>query len=305
MSDSSEQIDWSRIKNELQGSEGLIRLVRSDLMGDSTEAADETFAAYCEEFGTPSQSYLREHFSEVLGRLIDFSSRLYRDRSDLIAGSLLRKAAKREGLRTTYPETYRALDHLQEIYASRSDFQSFLSTGFPILANLLKLMTISERQSSVKRAGLMFSSHIGRLLRLVGLEGSFQRNVSLSSNVPPLDFVFPSVVYYQQAQPQTAAVAAVITTINDRYRISTTKLSVAGGAKRYLVTGVGSSFPHSAATVLTEARLSHLGELSTKAVVLDSAKSSSQRLSGDERVVSFEQWVGELLGLKKEHWKCP
>jgi hypothetical protein len=280
-------IPYIDIKREMQGSKGLIKIVRGRFLPGTIEMAKLAQ----ESFEQEGESI--KDVDAALNRLLILEYQIYLLKQDQIDRDFV-SYADEVASEVNFPNIRKALnDFRSKIAAGQNPTHSLKNIG-----KIYAALADSNRQSRVARAGSSLMEHISYLLQKKGFKifTDYHREKLLGSGCK-VDFVFPDVNIYLK-EPENCFVIACQTTANDRFRLSIAQMPQMANSRNRTCTAIGcSNFGEKLGPKsLTTEKIAEAKRNNVKFVIIGSAIDDRLRNSGS--VMSYNDWFAELTHMK-------
>ena len=164
-----EDISREQLKNEIQGS-GFLADVKERHLPDSSEMTELALGEYEERYGQLTTADVKQQFSYILEQLLEIEMELYAEyEKDVYRNALVYfledyYAGEGANAKTSYPETHRIMNEIEDIYAGNGDFIEDLGEILPLLYPIFDDISVSASQARRKRAGISLNNHIENVL---------------------------------------------------------------------------------------------------------------------------------------------
>jgi len=282
-------IHYSEIKDELQGDNGLIKLIRKRYLPNTvvmSQLAQKKFEETINDFSNTDfalDSLLKIEYDTYLEKQRDITDKFI-------------EYADSEASSTDFPSIRKVIDSYKNDSSTKIDSTKIL-TG---IVNISVALADSNRQSRVSRSGSSLMHHISYLLEKNGFvfKKDFQREFVLKSGCK-LDFFFPDFATYNQ-EPKNCCAVACQTTSNDRFRLTFAQMPHDTRNRACTAIGCSNFGLKLGPSSLTDTKLIESKKNGVKFVILASALNA--RLISSNSVISYQEWFDELKSIK-HFWK--
>lgn len=279
------ELDSFKLKNELQGQKGLIKIIRERYLPNTLIMAETAQKEYESKIN---------HFIDIdtaLDYLLSYEYKLFLIKQKEITDKFI-EIADNEATCNSYPHVRRIIDDYK-----KSPFLKITPTkALEGVVNIIITLADSNRQSRVSRSGSSLMHHISYLLDKSGFvfKQDYQREFVLKNGCK-LDFFFPNLDTYNSESKNCCAVACQ-TSSNDRFRLTFAQMP--NDTRNRACTAIGNNNfgnklgPDS----LTNNKLKEAKAKGVKFVII--SKAINERLRASKSVMSYQEWFNELKALK-------
>jgi|GEM_PF-3832681 len=280
------EISFDEIKNELQGSSGLIKLIREKHLPNTSEMATIAQSEYENQINDFSNIDL------ALDTLLKLEYTSFKEKQKQVVDNFI-EFADNDAVKNKFPIVRKIIDDYKIAIADQGEPTKLLSG----IINITVALADSNRQARVARAGSSLANHISYLLNKHGFvpKKDFQKDFLLKSG-SKLDFFFPNLEVFNE-DPKNCVAVACQTTSNDRFRLTFAQMP--HFTRNRACTAIGSTnFGKKLGPAsLTINKLEEAKENGVKFVIL--ANALDERLKKSKAVISYQEWFEELGNLKK------
>lgn len=280
------KIDYSKIKEELQGQKGLIKIIRERHLPQTTIMAKLAQVEFEKKINDFSD------IDSALDNLLMIEYNLFLIKQTEITDRFI-EYADTEAKKSDFPTVRKIIDEYKKASLVKTEPTKILEGIIGIIVSLAD----SNRQSRVSRSGSSLMNHIAYLLTKKGFnfEVDFQREFVLKTGCK-LDFFFPNLETYLE-EPKNCCSVACQTTSNDRFRLTFAQMPK--DTRNRACTAIGSSnFGDKLGPLsLTDNKLEEAKRNGVKFVILKNAIST--KLLKSKAVMSYNDWFDELETLKR------
>jgi hypothetical protein len=280
------EIDYSKIKTELQGPKGLINIVRARHLPTTTQMAilaQNEFEKRVNDFSD---------IDYALDKLLNIEYDLFLRKQKEITEQFI-QFADSDANHLQFPNVREIIDGYKTSPQLLIEPTKVLSG----IVNIIVSLADSNRQSRVARSGSSLMHHIGYLLEKRGFahNADYEREYVLKIGCK-LDFFFPNLKVYKK-EPKNCCAVACQTTSNDRFRLTFAQMP--HDTRNRACTAIGSkNFGDKLGpSSLTDNKLEEAKRNGVKFVIFSSVIDS--RLQASETVMSYQEWFDELEMLRK------
>lgn len=214
-------------EKELQGTQGLINVVREQFLLSEKQMSEEAYRRYVVKIGHELESSDIENDADtILKELLFLELEYYKECTDKLLTNALPYYRKNiyGTLDDCYPNTRKLIDKLDEIYYEVKDGkitrEVFLEKVSSRMNPITHLISFSIYQSSKSRAGAAFENHLQKLLDICEIRNKSQQQEREGKTI--IDFVVPSIEEAQRNPTHSASIECQ-TTLKDRFRLSSGK----------------------------------------------------------------------------------
>lgn len=215
------------VEKELQGTQGLINVVREQFLLSEKQMSEEAYRRYVIKIGHALESSDIENDADtILKELLFLELDYYKECTDKLLTNALPYYRKNiyGTLEDCYPNTRKLIDELDEIYYEVKDGkitrEVFLEKVSSRMNPITHLISFSIYQSSKSRAGAAFENHLQKLLDICEIRNKSQQQEREGKTI--IDFVIPSIEEAQRNPTHSASIECQ-TTLKDRFRLSSGK----------------------------------------------------------------------------------
>ena len=177
------------VEKELQGTQGLINVVRGQFLLSEKQMSEEAYRRYVVNIGHELEpSDIENDADTILKELLFLELDYYKECTDKLLTNALPYYRKNiyGTLDDCYPNTRKLINELDEIYYEVKDEkitqEVFLEKVSSRMNPITHLISFSIYQSSKSRAGAAFENHLQKLLDICGIEEA-QRNPAHSASI--------------------------------------------------------------------------------------------------------------------------
>lgn len=278
-------IDYSKIKNELQGNKGLIKIVRERHLPQTTlmsELAQKKYESTINNFS---------NIDFALDNLLMLEYEMFLQKQKEIVDRFIEYADK-EANPQSFPLTRKIIDEFKYSPSLITDPTKALSG----IVNIIVSLADSNRQSRVSRSGSSLMHHISYLLQKDGyvFRKDYQREYKLKTGCV-LDFFFPNIDTYRE-EPKNCCAVACQTSSNDRFRLTFAQMPP--DTRNRACTAIGNSnfAKQLGVSSLSDNKLEEAKKNGVKFVIISDA--ITERLRSSKAVMSYQEWFDELNTLR-------
>jgi hypothetical protein len=278
-------IDYTKIKSELQGNKGLIKIIRNRHLPQTSVMA---------ELAQNEFELSGNNFSDIdaaLDKLLMLEYNIYLSKQIEITDKFIEFADK-EATKNEFPNVRKIIDEYKRSPLLFTEPTKILSG----IVNVVVSLADSNRQSRVSRSGSSLMNHISYLLQKNGFEyqKDFQREYVLKTGCK-LDFFFPNIEVYKE-EPKNCCAVACQTTSNDRFRLTFAQMP--HDTRNRACTAIGNSNfgDKLGISSLSDNKLDEAKRNGVKFVIISSA--IDERLKKSQTVISYNDWFAELKTLR-------
>lgn len=215
------------VEKELQGTQGLINVVREQFLMSEKQMSEEAYKRYVAKVGHElGTSDIENYADTILKELLFIELDYYKE----CTGKLLTNALPyyRKNIYGTlddcYPNARNLIDDLDEIFYEVKDGklteEVFTEKVSSKMNPITHLISFSIYQSSKSRAGAAFENHLKKLLDVCKIRNKSQQQEREGKTI--IDFVIPSIEEAQKNPAHSASIECQ-TTLKDRFRLSSGK----------------------------------------------------------------------------------
>ena len=280
-------IDYNSIKAEIQGNNGLMKLLKKEILPTTEKMA----ALAQSEFVEKLKPQKFEDVDLILDDLLTTEYTIFQRKETEILFSVIELADK-YSTKEKFPNIRTLIDSVKE-ELSKGENPLYVAKHYtPIFFAAIE----SNRQSKVTRAGHSLMHHLDFLFQ----KNSFEKNSDYKKNIKveayPLDFFFPNIENYKN-DPLNCCAIACQTTINDKVKKVESELP--NNVRRRVCTAIGSAnFGDGAVKDLSGTRLAEAYKENYKFVVLEKAFLQNPSLKDSNSVMTYKQLFEEIKKLK-------
>lgn len=279
-------IDFTKIKEELQGQKGLIKIIREKHLPQTTvmaELAQNKYEATINNF---------IDIDKALDCLLTFEYEIFLLKQKEITDKFI-EYADNIANKNNFPTVRNIIDDYKKNSKITPEPTKFLDG----IVNIIVSLADSNRQSRVSRSGSSLMHHLSYLLTKKGffLGLDYQREFVLKTGCK-LDFFFPNLETYHE-EPKNCCAVACQTTSNDRFRLTFAQMPK--DTRNRACTAIGNSNfgDKLGPSSLTDNKLEEARQNGVKFVIISNAIDT--RLKNSRAVMSYKEWFDELNTLKK------
>ncbi|OYU84444.1 MAG: hypothetical protein CFE24_06775 [Flavobacterium sp. BFFFF2] len=280
------EIDYSKIKQELQGGKGLITIVRKRHLPQTVEMARLAQL----EFELTMNDFSNIDFA--LDKLLMLEYEIFLKKQKEITEKFI-EYADNDASEDLFPNVRKIIDEYKNSPLLNSEPTKILNG----IVNIIVSLADSNRQSRVSRSGSSLMNHISYLLikREFIFQKDYQREFILKTGCK-LDFFFPNIDTYKE-EPKNCCAVACQTTSNDRFRLTFAQMP--HDTRNRACTAIGNSnFGEKLGpSSLTDNKLEEAKANGVKFVIFSNAIDT--RLRNSRAVMSYQEWFEELEMLRK------
>lgn len=277
--------DFTKIKNELQGPNGLIIIVRKRHLPSTTAMATLAQIEYEKTYNDFSD------IDKALDRLLVLEYEIFLGKQKEITDKFIEYADK-DASAETFPVVRKIIDEYKRSPLLKSEPTKILDG----IVNVIISLADSNRQSRVSRSGSSLMNHISYLLlkKEFVFQKDYQREFVLKTGCK-LDFFFPNLETYK-LEPKNCCAVACQTTSNDRFRLTFAQMP--HDTRNRACTAIGNSNfgIKLGPTSLTDNKLEEAKRNGVKFVIFSNA--IDERLKSSQAIMSYQEWFNELNTLR-------
>lgn len=215
------------VEKELQGTQGLINVVRKQFLLTEKQMSEEAYQRYITKIGHELEtSDIEKDADTILKELLFLELDFYKECTNkLLTNALPYYRQHIYGtLDDCYPCTRKLVEELDAIYYDVKDGkiieELFLEKISLRMNPITHLISFSIYQSSKSRAGAAFENHLQKLLDICAIRSKSQQQERKGKTI--IDFVIPSIEQAQRNPAHSASIECQ-TTLKDRFRLSSGK----------------------------------------------------------------------------------
>ncbi|MDW8104782.1 MAG: type II restriction endonuclease, partial [Armatimonadota bacterium] len=285
------------LKEEIQGSRGLVAWVRQQVIPEGRELArlaqERVWSEYWKD-QPPTPQKIAQHVDALLCSLLDKEYEIYLEYERECARQAPELVLSEEGARH-FPNAAKLLrSALQVIADSQKPPSHKLGEIAGYLRPFYQVFEQSLAQGRRGRAGGSAQLHIEYLLHQLGYTGEFETQQVLNGKV---DFLFPSKAAWERDR-QRCIIVSVKRSIRERYKQVFEELDLTKGLTIYLIV---TEPLEEARKDLTSAKVEHITQQNIYLVVRDAVKEA--QFSKERQILGFTQFFNEELPLRRQLWK--
>jgi hypothetical protein len=280
------RIDFLKIKNELQGQKGLIKIVRERHLPQTLAMAELAQQKY------ESLSSQSTDIDVALDKLLILEYEIFLQKQKEITDRFIEYADK-DANAIDFPTVRTIIDEYKRSPLLESEPTKILDG----IVNIIVSLADSNRQSRVSRSGSSLMNHISYLLLKNGFiyRQDYQREFVLKTGCK-LDFFFPNLEAYKE-EPKNCCAVACQTTSNDRFRLTFAQMP--HDTRNRACTAIGNSNfgKKLGPSSLTDNKLEEAKRNGVKFVIISNG--IDNRLRKSKAVMSYQDWFDELKTLQR------
>lgn len=215
------------VEKELQGTQGLISVVREHFLLSEKQMSEEAYKVYINRIGRDLEvNDIVNDADTILKELLFLELKYYKECTDKLLTNVL--PYYRENIYGTlndcYPSARNLIEDLDAIYhdvkAGSIVEEVFIEKISLKMNPITHLLSFSIYQSSKARAGAAFENHLQKLLNICEIRNKSQQQEREGKTI--IDFVIPSIEEAQRNPAHSASIECQ-TTLKDRFRLSSGK----------------------------------------------------------------------------------
>ncbi len=279
------KIDFTKIKNELQGPKGLIKIVRKRHLPSTLIMAELAQAKFEETINDFSD------IDKALDGLLMLEYEIFLIKQKEITDKFI-EYADNEASSDAFPVVRKIIDEYTRSPLLKSEPTKILDG----IVNVIVSLADSHRQSRGSRSGSSLMNHISYLLlkKKFVYQKDYKREFVLKTGCK-LDFFFPNLETYK-LEPKNCCAVACQTTSNDRFRLTFAQMP--HDTRNRACTAIGNSNfgAKLGPASLTDNKLEEAKRKGVKFVIISNA--IDERLKKSQTVMSYQEWFNELNTLR-------
>lgn len=215
------------VEKELQGTQGLINVVREQFLMSEKQMSEEAYKRYVAKIGYElSASDIENDADAILKELLFTELDYYKECTDNLLINAL--PYYRENIYGTlddcYPNARKLIADMDEIFCEvrngKISEEIFIEMVSSKMNPITHLISFSIYQSSKSRAGAAFENHLKKLLDVCKIRNKSQQQEREGKTI--IDFVIPSIEEAKRNPSHSASIECQ-TTLKDRFRLSSGK----------------------------------------------------------------------------------
>lgn len=214
-------------EKELQGTNGLINIVRENFLQSEKKMSEEVYQRYISELGHDLQATdIKSNADAILKDLLFLELEYYKECSNKLLTNTLPYYRRNiyKTLDDCYPSARKLVEELDALYLEIKDGEilqeEFIEKISLKMNPITHLISFSIYQSSKSRAGAAFENHLQKLLDICGIRNKPQQQEREGKTI--IDFVIPSMEEAQRNPTHSASIECQ-TTLKDRFRLTSGK----------------------------------------------------------------------------------
>lgn len=215
------------VEKELQGTQGLINVVREQFLLTEKQMSEEAYRRYISKIGRELETAdIEKDADTILKDLLFLELDFYNECTNKLLTNALPYYRKNiyGTLDDCYPSARKLIEELDTIYYDvkngRIIEEVFLERISSRMNPITHLISFSIYQSSKSRAGAAFENHLQKLLDICAIRNKSQQQEREGKTI--IDFVIPSIEEAQRNPAHSASIECQ-TTLKDRFRLSSGK----------------------------------------------------------------------------------
>jgi len=282
------------LKHELQGSNGLVQIVRKAYIPSGEELAKEAWNCVSFSKKKLTSKDVLKNFNKYLTELIDTEYKLYLAYESKCISEGVIELALNEAIKDSFPNVYELVNETVDIIESKSlSAVKKLSAVGSRMRPFYKIVEQSFAQGRMARAGGSSQFHLKSLLEIASYKGEFEMQQVLNGTV---DFLFPSRKVWN-IDKRRCVIVSIKRTLRERYKQVFEELKITGGMTIYLL--VTETYFESLKDI-TNQKLDKLNSQNIYLVVRDEIK--QRRFPNKSNVISFSSFIQDELPNKRTQW---
>lgn len=293
-------INYDKIKNEIQTSSGLLAEIKENELPDTKVMARLALKEYLESLSLSQEEikeFISNNTSKFLKELLQCETRIYKAKTADLYRNFLKYYFKYhyEDPNSPYKEIKKLVDStsVDKDSSKLEIMANTMSNLYPMIRHVVS----SENQSKKSRVGHSLENHIINILQLLNIP--YEAQIDTIGSV--IDFVLPSKELLDK-RPQNCLFLASQTTLKDRFRLSLSKIPKKySDVRKYIVTASGLGIiTNSDVNDLTIEKINSIRSQDTNLIVFKEVK--EKKFSDYPNVISYEEFINEEIGIFLDHW---